>query len=160
MPIQTSPQFLKDFREREAGRSIVSPNHVQSPEIWQSHRIPGLFHITEALSVLFCPEQTSQSKQKTRHVFLSMLKKNTARQGSCQGNLCNAQMPAHETMLCFPSAPSMPAGILTPNPSLRTQVGLQDGALKTMVWPSAQKRLPARKEGRKHLRWRIIPFEM
>lgn len=140
------------------GRSMVSPNHVQSPEIWQSHRIPGLFHITEASSVVFCPEQTSQSKQKTRHVFPSMVKK--TRRAKALVREISATPKCQLMKRCFasPSAPSVPAGILTPNPSLRTQVGLQDGALKTTVWPSAQKRLPARKEGRKHLRWRIIPF--
>ena len=153
--------FLKDFQGGKWVGGIKSPKHVQSPEmIRQSRRIPGLFHITEAASILFCPEQTGQSKQKTRRVFAAFPGTFTKTQHAKarQGNLCNVQMPAHEMMHCFPSATSVPVRILTPNPTLHTQVGLQDGALKTVVWPSAEKRLPACVEGRQHLRWRTIQF--
>lgn len=161
MPIQTSP--LSSWRIFGRGKQVGVQYHPTTYKVLKYGRAIGYRDCCTLLKLrLFSFVLNRQAKASKRpDMFFSVcLKKNTARQGSCQGNLCNAQMPAHETMLCFPSAPSMPAGILTPNPSLRTQVGLQDGALKTMVWPSAQKRLPARKEGRKHLRWRIIPFEM
>lgn len=123
--IQTSPpRSWRNFGRGKWVGGIKSPKHAQSPEmIRQSHRIPGLFHVTEASSVLFCPEHAGQSKQKSRHVFAAfpdMFAKTTECQGFCRGNLCNVQMPAHEMILRFPSAPSVAVGILTPNPSLHT----------------------------------------
>jgi len=155
--------FLKDFQEGEVGKCIKSPKRVQSPEmIRQSRRIPGLFHITEASSILFCPEQTGQSKQKTRHIFAAcpgMFTKTQRAEALVSEITAMSKCQLIKWCFAFPVyLLSVPVGVLTPNPSPHTQAGMQDSALKAMASPSTQNRLPAHKEGRQLLRWRIIWF--